>query len=93
MRKQCVPGSLSSSPTQEPGNEASAGQTYTNRIMAERVSCVVALYPGYMQITPQVEKIQEKPQMCMCMSNALAFLFPSLRGPPEVDTTAGYSCH
>ena len=24
MREQCVPGSLSSSPTQEPGNEASA---------------------------------------------------------------------
>ena len=86
MCEQCVRGSLFSSPTREPGNEASAGQTYTNRIMAERVSCVVALYPaaGYMQITPQVEKIQEKPQMCMCMSNALAFLFPSLRGPPEV---------
>ena len=24
MRKQCVPGSLSSSPVQEPGNEASS---------------------------------------------------------------------
>jgi len=27
---------------------------------------------------------REKPQKCMCMSNALAFLFSSLRGPPEV---------
>ena len=25
-----------------------------------------------------------KATKCMCMSNALAFLFPSLRGPPEV---------
>ena len=75
MCEQGVPDSLSSSPTREPGNEASTGQTYTNRIMAERVYCVVALYPGYMQITSRVEKIQEKPQMCMCMSNALAFLF------------------
>ena len=26
----------------------------------------------------------EKPQKCTCISNALAFLFPSLRGPPKV---------
>ena len=30
------------------------------------------------------KKCWEKPQKCTCMSNALAFLFPSLRGPPEV---------
>ena len=29
MREQCVPGSLSSSPTQEPGNEASMSDTVT----------------------------------------------------------------
>ena len=28
MREQCVPGSLSSSPAQEPGNEASAQFAY-----------------------------------------------------------------
>jgi len=39
-------------------------------------------------ITPQVERKKKvmlrKPQKCMCISNALSFLFPSLRGPPEV---------
>ena len=29
MREQCVPGSLSSSPAQEPGNEASVKLQYT----------------------------------------------------------------
>ena len=42
-------------------------------------------------VTPQVERKEkvmnecwEKPQTCTCNSNALAFLFPSLRGPPEI---------
>ena len=29
MREQCVPGSLSSSPAQEPGNEANTSYTHT----------------------------------------------------------------
>ena len=50
MREQCVPGSLSSSPAQEPGNEASNGLAFIH--ICDRLAA---------KFTPlEVEKIVDK---------------------------------
>ena len=40
MREQCVPGSLSSSHAQEPGNEARSGIDYKFRLFQHTTACM-----------------------------------------------------
>ena len=53
MHEQCVPGSLSSSPTQEPGNKAKARLFYLSK--GARVGCLgVAAYQSIFEFTIQL---------------------------------------
>ena len=44
MREQCVPGSLSSSPAREPGNEASLGRDQSRNLKRMQITVHTSAY-------------------------------------------------
>ena len=56
--------------------------------MGLTVTFISMILDSFIYYTPSGKKknkvMLRKATKCVCISNALAFLFPSLKGPPEV---------